>query len=50
MKKCLIESMQVAEYEQGDPDAGDDGDDAYFLFLPKYFYGSLFIYIYFLSF
>ena len=29
MKKCLIESMQVSEIEEGDPDAGDDADDAY---------------------
>lgn len=29
MKKCLFESMQVSEHEQGDPDAGDDADDAY---------------------
>ena len=31
MKKCLIESMKVSEVEQGDPDAGDDADDAYIL-------------------
>lgn len=29
MKKCLVESMQVSEHEQGDPDAGDDADDEY---------------------
>ena len=29
MKKCLIESTQVPEHEQGDPDAGDDADDEY---------------------
>ena len=29
MKKCLIESMRVSVHEQGDPDAGDDADDAY---------------------
>lgn len=29
METCLIEGMQVSEHEQGDPDAGDDGDDAY---------------------
>ena len=31
MRKCLIESIQVSEVEQGDPDAGDDSDDAYIL-------------------
>ena len=31
MRKCLIESIQVSEAEQGDPDAGDDSDDAYIL-------------------
>ena len=31
MKKCLIEGIQVSEVEQGDPDAGDDADDAYIL-------------------
>ena len=29
MKKCLIEGFQVYEGERGDPDAADDGDDAY---------------------
>ena len=31
MKKCLIESMEVSEHEleEGNPDAGDDGDDDY---------------------
>lgn len=29
LKKCLIESAQVYEHEQGDPDEDDDADDAY---------------------
>ena len=29
MKKCLIDGVQVFEHEKGDPDAADDGDDAY---------------------
>ena len=29
MKKCLIESIQVSEHEEGDPEAGDDADDDY---------------------
>lgn len=31
MKKCLIESTHVSEHEleEGDPKAGDDGDDDY---------------------
>ena len=29
MKKCLIESIQVSEIEQGDPDDSEDSVDAY---------------------
>jgi len=29
VKKCLIESIEVSEHEEGDPEAGDDADDDY---------------------